>query len=363
MKLVRISIEKLFGQFDYNIKLNHEEGITILTGPNGYGKTTILNIIWSLFNQNFEYTRNIPFGEISLVFDSGLTIRKTKENIENISADEKTVLESVKVYLIKDQRISYAAVAKRDGTIKRDGTVKRDGAAVLVKTISLYSTKLVTSIFKKKTEEQQLADELASSQHNRIRALSNPLAESEFRKRFNALRERYRQLQNMGIYTVSLEDTDYNDNKGYLSIFLQDWEERTAVYADLLLKVNVFLSILNGKELINKVAGVTAKDGFLFLTSDGNPLSLSALSSGEQHETILLYELLFNAPPDSLVLIDEPEASMHVVWQIEFFQDIERIARLSGLSFIIATHAPDLINDKMDLCVDLFENARRKEQT
>jgi predicted ATP-binding protein involved in virulence len=53
---------------------------------------------------------------------------------------------------------------------------------------------------------------------------------------------------------------------------------------------------------------------------------------------------------------------MHVAWQIEFLHDIEKIAKLSGLSFIIATHAPDLINDKVDLCVDLFENTRGTEQ-
>ena len=116
----------------------------------------------------------------------------------------------------------------------------------------------------------------------------------------------------------------------------------------------MFLSILNGKRLVNKTVTVNAKDGFLFLTSDGKPLPLTALSSGEQHETILLYELLFNAPPNSLVLIDEPETSMHVAWQIEFLSDIESIAKIAGLSFIIATHSPDLINDKMDLCVDLF---------
>jgi predicted ATPase len=49
---------------------------------------------------------------------------------------------------------------------------------------------------------------------------------------------------------------------------------------------------------------------------------------------------------------------MHVVWQIEFLRDIEKIAKQARLSFVIATHSPDLINDKMALCVDLFENAR-----
>ena len=44
--LESIAIKKLFGLFDYHIKFDTVENITILTGPNGYGKTTILNIIY-----------------------------------------------------------------------------------------------------------------------------------------------------------------------------------------------------------------------------------------------------------------------------------------------------------------------------
>jgi predicted ATP-binding protein involved in virulence len=126
-----------------------------------------------------------------------------------------------------------------------------------------------------------------------------------------------------------------------------------AVYDDLLLKINLFLSILKRKQLINKTVSIQFDKGFCFTDSEGKPLQLSALSSGEQHETILLYELLFNAPLNSLVLIDEPETSMHVAWQIEFLRDIESIAKTSELSFIIATHSPDLINDNPS--IDLYE--------
>jgi ABC-type enterochelin transport system ATPase subunit len=48
--LARIGIENLFGRFDYDIPLNREDGITILTGPNGCDKTTILDTTWRLFS-------------------------------------------------------------------------------------------------------------------------------------------------------------------------------------------------------------------------------------------------------------------------------------------------------------------------
>jgi predicted ATP-binding protein involved in virulence len=50
VKLARIGIENLFGQFDYDIPLNREDRITILAGPNGCGKTTLLDTTWRLFS-------------------------------------------------------------------------------------------------------------------------------------------------------------------------------------------------------------------------------------------------------------------------------------------------------------------------
>ena len=59
--LESIKIKKLFGLFDYHITLDTSENITILTGPNGYGKTTILNIIYHFFNQQFSYFQKLNF--------------------------------------------------------------------------------------------------------------------------------------------------------------------------------------------------------------------------------------------------------------------------------------------------------------
>lgn len=42
--ITRLVIEKLFGRFNYIVELDRNN-ITIITGPNGFGKTTILKII------------------------------------------------------------------------------------------------------------------------------------------------------------------------------------------------------------------------------------------------------------------------------------------------------------------------------
>jgi predicted ATP-binding protein involved in virulence len=65
---------------------------------------------------------------------------------------------------------------------------------------------------------------------------------------------------------------------------------------------------------------------------------------------------LFKVKPGTLVLIDEPELSLHVVWQTQFLDDLLKIIELQKINVIIATHSPQIINNRWDLTVDLEEN-------
>ena len=85
----------------------------------------------------------------------------------------------------------------------------------------------------------------------------------------------------------------------------------------------------------------------------GKTIPLNELSSGEQHELVLIYNLLFTVSENTLILIDEPDLSLHVGWQKSIISDIERIQNLRSLTVIMATHSPQIINDRWDLAVDL----------
>ena len=58
-----ITIKGLFNKFDYEIPLNaqSEDSITFLTGCNGLGKTTILNMVESVMSADFDYLFSVPF--------------------------------------------------------------------------------------------------------------------------------------------------------------------------------------------------------------------------------------------------------------------------------------------------------------
>lgn len=51
-RIKQISVKNLFGMFDHTIPLNVDERITIIHGPNGFGKTALLRLLDTLFSQN-----------------------------------------------------------------------------------------------------------------------------------------------------------------------------------------------------------------------------------------------------------------------------------------------------------------------
>ncbi len=63
MRIKKIEVKDLFGTFNHTIPLNLSEHATIMIGPNGFGKTTILKMLYGLFNGRFSIFFKIPFSE------------------------------------------------------------------------------------------------------------------------------------------------------------------------------------------------------------------------------------------------------------------------------------------------------------
>lgn len=137
----------------------------------------------------------------------------------------------------------------------------------------------------------------------------------------------------------------------FLAAYLADVDAKLDQLAELATKLELFLDIVNTK-LRRKQIVVDRHVGFR-VDGSGPSISLSSLSSGEQQEIVLTYGLIFHEHPGTLVLIDEPELSLHVGWQFQLVPDFERIAKLAGLRFLIATHSPQAVNGRNDITIYL----------
>ena len=419
--LTKIRIEKLFDIFDYDIELK-AEGVTILTGPNGYGKTTVLKIMDALASQNSFFFVALLFQKITLCLSDGNTIvlRKIdKDEVEVVvnkdkpfrwnekslnkiieaqfpqfrQIDEKrwldrrtdeivsrdALLQSVgsefpdlveqfkisdwtksleipRVYFIREQRLLRPVAYDRERVRHGQSRYEFDESISGFKnTIEEYAKQLREKIKETLAKSSQITQELDSSFPRRLFDQKDDISEDEFKLRFDKVKEIQKSLSEYEISDIK-EDTHptyKTENAKALHVYINDAEKKLAVFSELLGKLKAFTNILNERRFTFKRIAISKGDGFKFATAQDKPLALGDLSSGEQQEVVLLYELLFKVMQGTLVLIDEPELSLHVVWQKQFLDDIFNIIALQKINIIIATHSPQIINNHWDLTVDL----------
>lgn len=72
MELINsVEVKGLYGFYDYAISCETGDHVKILTGPNGYGKTTLLQMMHHLLGADFWYFYTIPFISFELQFAKG----------------------------------------------------------------------------------------------------------------------------------------------------------------------------------------------------------------------------------------------------------------------------------------------------
>ena len=152
----------------------------------------------------------------------------------------------------------------------------------------------------------------------------------------------------------SLRDMDSTQAR-VMTLYVQDTEGKLAALEALASRTRLLLDHVNGK-FRNKKIRLDRNSGLVAEMDGDSPLPLEALSSGEQHELVLHYDLLFKVRQNTVVLIDEPELSLHVGWQKRFLPDLKQIVKLAGFDAVVATHSPFIVGEDDDLMFGLGES-------
>ena len=139
---------------------------------------------------------------------------------------------------------------------------------------------------------------------------------------------------------------------GVMTLYVHDTTEKLAQLDYLKDRSRLLLDKINRKYR-HKSIRVDSEQGLVAVGDDDRRLPLDCLSSGEQNEFVLYYDLLFRVPSNTIVLIDEPELSLHVAWQKKFIPDLLEIIEVAGFDALIATHSPYIVEDREDLMIGL----------
>ena len=415
MRIKQISVSGLFGIFDHVIPLNMEERITIIHSLNGFGKTSILRMLNGLFNSQYSVFRDIPFNKFRVEFNNGsyvevvknCPIEKAKKS-EEISFDfyepnldkETFILSDTSEFLAPidtlDDMIQFQRLLKikfeeepdermlserlknnihvrliesqRLLNVVSNHSSKLDSeASPMLPTVSAYSEEIAHIIQFKLAEYGATSQSLDRTFPARVvqQNQSSGLEDEELRLQLDKLEENRSRLVELGLLDkdnnsdFQIQSQDHIDPStiNVLSVYAQDIEKKLSVFSEIANKIELLRKIINSKFAYSyKEMNFNKKKGFVFKTlstSGTDNISPKDLSSGEQHELVLFYELLFKVEPNSLVLIDEPELSLHVAWQAQFLRDLQEIIKLTDLDVLLATHSPDIIQDRWDLTKQL----------
>jgi len=94
-------------------------------------------------------------------------------------------------------------------------------------------------------------------------------------------------------------------------------------------------------------------------TSDGDPLSPGALSSGERQLLLLFCNILVAKDQNSVFIIDEPEISLNVKWQRKLVRTLLDFTKGSYVQFLLASHSIELLAGHSDHVVKLIDSDDR----
>ena len=423
--LRKIKIEGLFNRFNYCIELK-KDGITILTGPNGFGKSTILKIIqdysigditqitlhkYKSIQMSFEknIVHKIVFTDDFIRLNDKINVKReafialvtegtqrrlppyferisqnefidmrTKEtvklgkifasdnvtafyNYDSISKDDMDILwniiEDIKTKLggvkfIGAQRLIAEVPERDDRKYYREITMKA------IRVIKDIPEKLKIEISKVASEHSSLSNELDSTFPNRLFSEKTGLSKDEYDEISKEVASNQDSLKKYGLTgTKDWSSLKFNTKFAEaLKIHFNDSKQKYLVFEKLVKKMDTFETIINGM-LNNKKIKLSKSSGMEIIDIvEATVLELDNLSSGEQEIIVLFYQLIFESK-ERILLIDEPEISLHIAWQMELLKDFRKIVDISEhkLELIIATHSPQIINNNWDIQIDLNE--------
>ncbi len=263
MKIKKIAIKKfkIFDDicFDFTNKENEINDIIILAGINGTGKTTLLNIIYDLFNNKFEnYFKSNQNNKEDYLIDFELF-----DELNN-----KNIFVSVSKNKIQWNNAEYFNEIKPE------------------KIINLMHLSNLNTF-------KNYKDEI-------IKLVNQPIIKKI--------------MQNKNIPPIDIINGEINNIKNIFSEF----------------------EILS--ELIE-----FEDDDLIFKSANNTKVSFDNLSEGEKQlyvTGIYLYKLNIN---NSIILVDEPEKSIHPIWQQNILKLYQKIG--TNNQIITATHSPHIINN------------------
>ena len=282
IKKIEIKNNKILKDISIDFEKNGKIIDTIVVaGSNGSGKTTFLESIWNYFLEISEYRRDI-LEKVDITFNDDFEKLKELDIIRHLkyaNYDEKNDIKTYK------ETVSLFKVLPKLIYIPTE--------------INFSEVKTETTNFYKEYSFFNIVD-------------------------FNMIKDIPSYIVSRIMYILG-----QNENLTMLEARKKRTEEINGIFNILELDVKLKRISKDGKNMP------------IFENSQGEEFNINKLSSGEKQLFLRTLSIKMLEPEDSIILIDEPELSLHPKWQQQIIKVYQSIGKNNQI--IVATHSPHIL--------------------
>jgi predicted ATPase len=377
--IVRFKIDGLLGRTS-SIEYELDRNVNIFFGENGCGKTTLLKILQSAMSLNGEammplaveraevdiysvavgeiFTciwerksrkNSLPYEMLMLIEDSNIPDSEKARLIKMRSISSEWKLAGSKrikeqypggwahAYLPTTRLYNYELGRKvTEPRSNNEDRLNETFAELVNKRWLVHYTQVLKEV--KQVQEEGLRaalyHSLAIAKDSSLGPIQNPQQAYERVKKFLA-RQSQSDVASLGSLKKFISRYEEDESLRKVVDNINNVEERIE---SSMIPIHNFLEIINklfsrGKKL------QTSENGLAVLLNDGVSISPALLSSGEKHLLLILLQSMTIGV--SSIIIDEPELSMHIDWQLSLVETI-RILN-PDCQLIAASHSPEIM--------------------
>ena len=357
---MKLSIRNVGKLKEADVEIN---GITVITGENDTGKSTVGKVLWSVFNGFYEIDEKVyneKVSELEKIIDEII-----KENVyKNLSTDYNSFFE---IFNSTGKKIAIEF-------LKENKNYSEDEIKII---INNYKKDLKIENISKFVQE--INETLKISNKEIIKVIVSRVMNKEFHNQINAVFSK--EKMNIGEISLKIKDkeidlkienneisdvqnyflinkeTMYIDNPFILDSY--DFEDEnhqthlaTNVFSEnensVISEIKVKKKLNNIYQKLNSVLSgeiLENKNSKFVYRKNGEDIDLKNLSTGLKTFAIIKM-LLQNGTleENGTIILDEPEIHLHPEWQLKFAELIVLLQKEFGMHILLTTHSPYFLN-------------------